>query len=557
VTDLVFSLTGFSIKLSKWEHEVSVDFSDTNCVILTGLNAGGKTLTMRSLEKFCDAIANPDRRKMEELQRLALDAGIESMETRFEYVNLDNTKTSFFDVDGTVPWIKLASTDSGYPDADTSKIAERLGLVEDAVTSNLDVRLVSSVILDHRFDSSFESEPLIDNNDHLLTYPRLSNSPHIGISRREGIKLDAKIHLFDDRDGYIDTQNFVEEIMGRWERPILPEDWPMERRFASFGPFHSEYAWMKEVEERTGIRFDTVHAEQAADYHQFWEPGEMLRFSVNTPVMQDISKAYRISDAGIAHYKRMLESYNPEDGPFPEVISEAFKSEVKSEIRRNQDLKRLLPLFTSNATDDERKMISLGIENMDEESKMRLMESIGKDLGFVDDEYQLDSEEHFVQLFSVVTVQMRVLGFESAKHMDLHKPERYHLYDWNNPETTPLPRDWSNSEGTIKLAILGNPDFSVFVALKEMLGISEVPEHPSSGQSRILSIFEDLSLQEDGSTIMIDEPELSLHIDLQEIMVTRLSKLFPHLQFIFSTHSPNVIMGHTEKVVEVPPREEV
>ena len=70
-------------------------------------------------------------------------------------------------------------------------------------------------------------------------------------------------------------------------------------------------------------------------------------------------------------------------------------------------------------------------------------------------------------------------------------------------------------------------------------------------------MFEDLSLQEDGSTSVIDEPELSLHIDLQEIMVTRLTPLFPHLQFIFSTHSPNVIMGHTEKVVEVPPREEV
>ena len=147
--------------------------------------------------------------------------------------------------------------------------------------------------------------------------------------------------------------------MGRWERPILPEDWPINRRFASFGPFHSEHAWMKEVEERTGIRFDTFHSEQAADHHQFWEPGEMLRFSVNTPVMQDISKAYRISDAGIAHYKRMLESFNPEDGPFPHVISEAFKSQVKSEIRRNQDLKRLLPKFTSNATDDERKMITL------------------------------------------------------------------------------------------------------------------------------------------------------------------------------------------------------
>ena len=174
----------------------------------------------------------------------------------------------------------------------------------------------------------------------------------------------------------------------------------------------------------------------------------------------------------------------------------------------------------------------------------------------MDDEYKIESERHLIELFSVMMVQLRVLGKEEAED--------------GSPQTRAIPplqleqsRDDSPAEGlvkfegTIKLATLGNPEFSVFVALNEMLGISELPEHPSSGQSRILSMFEDLSLQKDGSTIMIDEPELSLHIDLQEIMVTRLTKLFPHLRFIFSTHSPNVIMGHTEKVVEVPPREEV
>ena len=109
---------------------------------------------MRSLEKFCDAIANPDRRKMEELSETSIRCRhrVNGNQVRVREPG-QHKKTSWFDVDGTVPWIKLGSTDSGYPDADVSKLAERLGLAEDAVTRNLDIRLVSSVILDHRFDS--------------------------------------------------------------------------------------------------------------------------------------------------------------------------------------------------------------------------------------------------------------------------------------------------------------------------------------------------------------------------------------------------------------------
>ena len=78
---------------------------------------------------------------------------------------------------------------------------------------------------------------------------------------------------------------------------------------------------------------------------------------------------------------------------------------------------------------------------------------------------------------------------------------------------------------------------------------------PSSGQQRILAIFSALSEMKAGSTIMIDEPELSLHINWQERLISTLTSSLPHLQFIMATHSPHVIVNHTESIYEVPPRD--
>ena len=70
-------------------------------------------------------------------------------------------------------------------------------------------------------------------------------------------------------------------------------------------------------------------------------------------------------------------------------------------------------------------------------------------------------------------------------------------------------------------------------------------------------MFSSLMALNPGSTVLIDEPELSLHIDWQRNLISALTDGFPHLSFIFATHSPDVIMNHPEKVVAVPPSEEV
>lgn len=49
----------------------------------------------------------------------------------------------------------------------------------------------------------------------------------------------------------------------------------------------------------------------------------------------------------------------------------------------------------------------------------------------------------------------------------------------------------------------------------------------------------------------MDEPDLSMHIDWKEELVTRLHELNPNMQIILSTHAPSVITGWHDKVKEV------
>ena len=58
-----------------------------------------------------------------------------------------------------------------------------------------------------------------------------------------------------------------------------------------------------------------------------------------------------------------------------------------------------------------------------------------------------------------------------------------------------------------------------------------------------------------GSTILVDEPELSLHIDWQTTLVTDISSALNEHNLLFATHSPSLIEGHISKVVLIPPQE--
>jgi predicted ATP-dependent endonuclease of OLD family len=74
----------------------------------------------------------------------------------------------------------------------------------------------------------------------------------------------------------------------------------------------------------------------------------------------------------------------------------------------------------------------------------------------------------------------------------------------------------------------------------------------SSGEKQLLIILGESLLQENKPHIYIaDEPELSLHVDWQEKLVSSLKGVNPNSQIIFATHSPDIVGPHSKSVLKV------
>ena len=85
------------------------------------------------------------------------------------------------------------------------------------------------------------------------------------------------------------------------------------------------------------------------------------------------------------------------------------------------------------------------------------------------------------------------------------------------------------------------------------LGEKLLPYQLSSGEKQMLVILL-TALTEDGQpyVLFMDEPEISLHIDWQQKLISIIRKLNPNVQIILTTHSPAVIMdGWLDTVTDV------
>ena len=66
-------------------------------------------------------------------------------------------------------------------------------------------------------------------------------------------------------------------------------------------------------------------------------------------------------------------------------------------------------------------------------------------------------------------------------------------------------------------------------------------ERLSAGEKQILLLLFTLFLMEDKPTVLLlDEPEISLHIEWQDRLISLMNDLNPNCQIIMTTHSPNI-----------------
>jgi len=76
-------------------------------------------------------------------------------------------------------------------------------------------------------------------------------------------------------------------------------------------------------------------------------------------------------------------------------------------------------------------------------------------------------------------------------------------------------------------------------------------EQLSSGEKQILLILTTVFLQEEKPNVLLmDEPEISLHIGWQDKLIEKLRLLNPQCQLILTTHSPNIFVnGWEDKII--------
>lgn len=82
----------------------------------------------------------------------------------------------------------------------------------------------------------------------------------------------------------------------------------------------------------------------------------------------------------------------------------------------------------------------------------------------------------------------------------------------------------------------GETTIDVMTSRKENIGVDSL----SSGEKHVLLLFIE-ALRIDRSSLLIDEPEISMHIDWQKELISTMHKLNPSAQLIFASHSPDIM----------------
>lgn len=74
----------------------------------------------------------------------------------------------------------------------------------------------------------------------------------------------------------------------------------------------------------------------------------------------------------------------------------------------------------------------------------------------------------------------------------------------------------------------------------------------SRGEKTLLALFLIVHLYSSTAVFLFDEPDLSLHMEWQRMLIPSLTKLAPNSQFVISTHSPFMVMNtECEQVVNM------
>ena len=87
-----------------------------------------------------------------------------------------------------------------------------------------------------------------------------------------------------------------------------------------------------------------------------------------------------------------------------------------------------------------------------------------------------------------------------------------------------------------KRLVLGDTSIEVLTDSETKIGLRSL----SSGEKHLLYLLLE-TMRADFSTLLVDEPEISMHVDWQRELIGAMRELNPKAQIIAATHSPEII----------------
>jgi len=448
------SIQLFTISREAWQSPLVIDFTESNCCILTGTNGGGKTLTMRMLALVGKWVADPNRYNFRQMNSLAekTQIGTISIVIRTPIIEGQNRFTS------TNHWTSDFNLDPGFIESEQGNSADST----------------------HPDDYDF----LI--NVASICETKVVFGTEFGIERRKKLSIHYK-----SRQKKYRSQRDLE-----WEQAHIQR----------YGP-------------ESQIPYDVV------DQLTFEASNEPNVFEHGV-IIEGEWKSERIGRTGD------LPIYTPEAS---DLINDSSLSTL---LEENGIIVAKHPSLPSKSMIQLPGPVALNVERRPEdiEADLRAIRELDSSLYDAEKLHNFVSEGHYLhnQRFNSDSPM-------SSIEMDAYGDD---YVDVDPMTLQPFEQDYIT---------MSQPYFPSWYAFKRFVGEIPAENYLSSGQLQLLSMTKAVLATDYCSLLMIDEPELSLHIDWQRELIHTFTSLFPHHSFLFSTHSPDILYNQIDQVLQVPP----
>ena len=517
ISDFTFKRNG-----KEWKNEISATLQDNNSVILTGLNGGGKTLTLRGIQLFSELISEPTESRKEKFEKLMEETRVKEISLTYRmpwayYHSSDEEIGQFYDVK-VVDFDKFLTGFWGVSEYGDYANYRKSG--PGANVREIDINVLNlNVYVETRYTRKNGS------GAHKSPYQRrvgydISDRGKFGSS-----EATVEIQEGWDEEGKEDWGDLIGEFrfprfFNKWERI---DDFIDSGTIIQFGPDELEDS----IRNNTGIDFDYTYRDWA-DY-KFWDAKKAYKFRMYPALLLSIGEGYNLGLDKI----QVLSKMNKD---FPEFHKRGTRGREKVIRNLNKGL--------STAYDKARLKLNMNLQDPEPDKIERLQRGVYPNR----DRYELDTDGKRKKADWLTKVDER--------------PTFDMQGDWEFEEKLEV-----KSLGDVIAKVMRRHPFLIrdywgdfifffvwnnFIGVKNRRNISNM--YLSSGQKRIGKIIHFVFSTPKKATILIDEPELSLHIDWQRKLVDTLQMFSKPV--ILATHSPDIIYNHPEKVVDVPPRGE-